>query len=380
MTTVPLSSSPFRGLDDVAAVQSSVCRLSAEDGQLAYRGYDVRDLGLKSTFEETAALLLLGDLPAAPTLRKFTADLKAGQKVSPSVARVLKAVPAGADAMSVLRLAVSALALDDPAPLPPAHEAALGQGLRLIAVTPTIVAAWHRLRSGQKPVLPRKSLGFAANLLAMVSGQAPTEDAARALDTALILRADNELNPSTFAARVTASTGADVFGGVTSALSALAGPRHGWHARNVMKVLEEIGAPERVGEWVSGRLAQKAKVAGFGHVVYHGPDPRTELLRTLAEGQSERAGLWQLFRTARELEVAMQREAGQFPIVDFYLAPLYRALGLPVDLFTAVFAVSRMPGWVAHLLEQYGDSRLIRPRAEYVGPAPREYRPIRSRK
>jgi citrate synthase len=242
------------------------------------------------------------------------------------------------------------------------------------------VAAFHRLRGGHKPVLPKKSLSFAANVLAMLTGQPVAPEAARAFDAALILRAENELNPSTFAARVVASTGADVFAAVLAAAAALGGPRHGGHTRNVMRALEEIGSPDGVSQWLRERLARQARIPGFGHVVYRGEDPRTALLRGLAERASERAGLWTLFRTARELELAMEREASQHAIVDFYLAVLYRALGIPVDLFTAVFAVSRMPGWVAHVLEQYRDEQLLRPRAAYTGPLELPYRPIRSRR
>ncbi|HSB55703.1 MAG TPA: citrate/2-methylcitrate synthase, partial [Gemmatimonadales bacterium] len=275
---------------------------------------------------------------------------------------------------------LAAIALEHPVKVPPNRDDALAQAYRLLGVTPTIVAAWHRLRSGQRPVLPRKSLGFAENFLSMVLGAPPPASAVKALDVALILRADNELNPSTFAARVTAATGADVFGCVLAGMSALAGPRHGWHTRNVMAALEEIGAPEQVGDWVKERLARKAKIAGFGHQVYQGEDPRTGLLRGLAEAECQRAGLWPLFKTARELELTVHRETGQHPIVDFYLAPLYRAIGFPADLFTAIFAVSRMSGWAAHVLEQYGDDRLLRPRAEYIGPVDLEYRPIRKRR
>jgi citrate synthase len=374
------SPEPPRGLDNVIALQSSVCRLSAEDGRLAYRGYDVRELGEKSSYEETAYLLLRGELPTSAELRSFAAEVRDRQKLSPLVLRTVKALPAGADAMGALRAGLSVLALEHPVNLPPSHEDAMAQGLRLLGVTPTLVAAYHRLRSGQPPVLPRKSLSYAANFLAMVTGAAPGPEAERAFDAALILRADNELNPSTFGARVTAATGADVFGAVLAGVSALAGPRHGWHTRNVMTALEEIGAPEQVGEWVRQRLAQRKKVAGFGHVVYHGEDPRTALLRGLAETECQRAGLWPLYRTARELEVTMIRETAQYPIVDFYLAPLYRALGLPTDLFTAVFAVSRMAGWIAHVLEQYGDEKLLRPRAEYIGPVDLTYRSIRKRR
>lgn len=371
---------PIRGLDNVLALQSSICRLSAEDGRLAYRGYDVRELGEKSTYEETAYLLVVGDLPTGTQLRQFGSQLKAQQKLSPAALRALKSLPAGADAMGALRAALAVVALEHPVRLPPSREDAMVQGVRLIGLTPTIVAAWHRLRSGQKPLLPKKSQSLAANFLSMVTGNAVDPAAERAFDTALILRADNELNPSTFAARVTAATGADVFGGVLAAVSALAGPRHGWHTRNVMAAIEEIGTPERVGEWVRERLALGKKIAGFGHVVYQGEDPRTAVLRDLAEAECQRAGMWPLFRTARELDLMVVRETGQHPIVDFYLAPLYRAVGIPTDLFTAVFAVSRMCGWVAHILEQYGDDKLLRPRAEYVGPVDLAYRTLRQRR
>lgn len=373
-------SEPVRGLDNVIALQSRVCRLSAEDGRLAYRGYDVRQLGEHSTYEETACLLIHGTLPTGAELRLFSSALRAQQKLSPLGLRTLKALPAGADAMGALRACLSLLALEHPVKVPPGRDDALAQGLRLIGVTPTIVAAYHRLRSGQKPQLPRKSHGFAENFVTLLLGSTPAPETVRALDIALILRADNELNPSTFAARVTASTGADAYGCVLAALSALAGPRHGWHTRNVMAALEEIGAPEQVAGWVRERLARKARIPGFGHQVYQGEDPRTGLLRSLAEAECQRAGLWPLFRTARELESTVQRETGQHSIVDFYLAPLYRAIGIPTDLFTAVFAISRMCGWVAHVLEQYGDDRLLRPRAEYIGPVDLEYKPIRKRR
>jgi citrate synthase len=371
---------PIHGLDNVLALQSSICRLSAEDGRLAYRGYDVRELGEKSSFEETAYLLVEGELPTGAQLRLFTTQLKAQQKLSTATVRVLKSLPAEADAMGALRAIVSLIALDQPVKLPPIPEEALAQGVRLMGLTPTIVAAWHRLRTGQKPLLPKKSQSYAANFLTMLTGTPPDPAAERAFDTALILRADNELNPSTFAARVTAATGADVYGGVIAGLSALAGPRHGWHARHVMAAIEEIGTPERVGEWVRERLAQQKKIPGFGHVIYQGEDPRTSMLRDLAEQECQRAGLWPLFRTARELDLLVVRETGQHPIVDFYLAPLYRALGIPADLFTAVFALSRMCGWVAHIREQYGDDKLLRPRAEYVGPVDLAYRTLRQRR
>jgi citrate synthase len=371
---------PIRGLDNIIALQSSVCRLSAEDGSLSYRGYDVRELGEKSSYEETAFLLIHGHLPTAIELRLFSAELRANQKLPATGLRALKVMPPMAEPMAALRATLGVLAVEHAVKVPPSHEDALAQGLRLVAVTPTIVAAQHRLRTGQRPVLPKKSLTFAANCLAMITGTPPAAETARAFDAALILRADNELNPSTFAARVTAATGADVYGAVLAALSALAGPRHGWHTRNVLATLEEISVPESVGTWLQKGLAQNRKIPGFGHVVYRGEDPRTSQLRALAEAECQRAGLWTLFRTARELEIAVVRETGQHPIVDFYLAPLYRALGIPSDLFTTVFAISRTCGWVAHVLEQYGEEKLLRPRAEYIGAIGLEYLPVRKRR
>jgi citrate synthase len=380
MTTIPASSEPVRGLDQVVALQSKISLLSAEDGRLAYRGYEVRTLAEESTFEETACLLVTGALPTSAELRHFTTQLRAQQKLSPPATRALKAVPPGADAMSALRSVLAAVALDHPVKLPPGRDDAMAQGLRLIGMTPTIVAAFDRLRRGQRVVLPRKSVDFATNLLTMLSGEAPDPEAARALDVALIVRAENELNPSTFAARIIGSTGADLYAGVLGALSALSGPRHGWHTRNVLTALEEIGAPDQTEGWIRERLARGAKLPGVGHQVYQGEDPRTGLLRALAERECGRTGLQDLYHTARELESLALRETGQHPMVDFYLAPLYRALNIPADLFTTVFAISRMPGWVAHLLEQSTDDRLIRPRADYIGPVGLEYRAIRKRR
>ncbi|HUL71073.1 MAG TPA: citrate/2-methylcitrate synthase [Gemmatimonadales bacterium] len=371
---------PGPGLDGVIALQSSISDLGAETGRLAYRGYAVTDLAAGSTFEETAYLLLRGDLPSRAELAEFTKHLRGSQRLSSIALKALRLAPAGVDPMLALRTALAAAAMDQPASLPPTAEAAWGQGMRLIGQAPTAVAAFHRMRQALRPESPRKGMSFAANCLRMLSGAEPDPEAAADFDAALILRADNELNPSTFAARVTAATGADVFAGVAAATAALSGPRHGWHTRNVIQMLEEIGSPDRVTAWLERRGGGKPKIPGFGHQVYRGEDPRTALLRPLVERQCRRAGLESLHRTARALEEAVVARLDQHAIVDFYLAPLYRALGIPADLFPAIFAVSRMPGWVAHILEQYQDERLIRPRAEYVGPAPRSYIAMRRRR
>jgi 2-methylcitrate synthase len=377
--TGPNAPAPTRGLDDVIALQTGVCHLSASDGRLGYRGYDVRELGERSTFEETAFLLLRGELPTGAELREFTSGLRSRQKLSPPILRALKQTPTRADPMAAVRVGLAVLAGEE-GDSAPAAETGLLQAMRLLALIPTMVAAIARLRLGERPVLPKKSLGFAANFLAMLPRADTGAEAVRALDAALILRADNELNPSTFAARVTAATGADLFGSILAAWSALSGPRHGSHSRNVAALLDEIGSPEGVEAWVTARMAAGSRIAGFGHQVFRGEDPRTGFLRGLAEAQCASAGLTPLMETAKALEASVVERSGRYPIVDFYLAPLYRALGIPDALFTAIFAVSRMPGWAAHVLEQYQDDRLLRPRAEYIGAVDRPYRPIRSRR
>ena len=289
-------------------------------------------------------------------------------------------MPAGGDQMAALVPALGTLALEHSVAVPPTSDAALDQALWILGALPTLIAARIRLERGERPVAPRKSLGYAANFLAMLTGSPPVTESARAFESALILRADNELTPSTFAARVAASTGADVFAAFLAGWSALAGPRHGWHARNVAQALEEIGGAENVDAWVTARLARKEKIPGFGHQVYQGEDPRSELLRRLAEGECERAGQTAVLRTSQAVEQAVRERTGQYPIVDFHLAVLYAALGISPAHFTLIFALSRAPGFVAHVLEQYGDEGLIRPRAEYIGPGGRQYVPLRSRK
>jgi citrate synthase len=264
--TGPTLAAPVRGLDDVIALQTSVCRLSATDGRLGYRGYDVRELGERSTFEETAFLLLRGDLPTGAELREFSSALRSRRKLSPAILRALKQVPIQTDPMAAVRVGLAVLATEEGEPAP-AAETGLKQAMRLLALTPTMVGAVARLRRGERPVLPRKSLGFAENFLTLLPGADTSAEAVRALDAALILRADNELNPSTFAARVTAATGADLFGSILSAWSALSGPRHGAHARNVAALLDEIGRPdavEAVGHGPNGRREPNCGVRASG--------------------------------------------------------------------------------------------------------------------
>jgi len=370
------ASIPVPQLDGVIATQSSICLLSADDNRLAYRGYDVGELAEKASFEETAYLLLAGRLPDRGQLTTFVRALRERRKLPRRIARLLRDIPSGADPMALLRTAVSALGLDPttPSPLeiPPA-------ALDLVALMPTLVGAVHRIARGEKPLTPRRGLTTAANLLYLVQGQEPARALADAFEVGLSLRADNELNPSTFAARVAAATKADVYGCITAALATLAGPLHGGHALAVYRLLEEIGSPERLGAVVDARLASGKPFPGFGHPVYRSEDPRTGPMRRAAEAAGEAAGDRSWLELAQGVEARVQRATGKFANVDFYLAPLYRAAGIPPELFAPVFAVARMPGWLAHVLEQQGQEGLIRPRAAYIGQRRQEFVGLRRR-
>jgi len=367
---------PVPQLDGVIATQSSICLLSAEDNRLAYRGYDVGELAEKASFEETAYLLLVGRLPDRAQLTTFVRALRERRKLPRRIARLVRDAPSGADSMVLLRTAVSALGLEPvtPSPLeiPPA-------ALDLVALMPTLVGAVHRVARGEKPLTPRRGLGTAANLLYLVQGQEPTRAVADAFEVGLSLRADNELNPSTFAARVAAATKADVYGCITAALAALAGPLHGGHALAVYRLLEEIGAPERLGPVVDARLASGTTFPGFGHPVYQGEDPRTGPMRRAADAAAGAAGDRSWLDLAQLVEARVHGATGKFANADFYLAPLYRAAGIPPELFAPVFAVARMPGWLAHVLEQQEQEGLIRPRAAYTGQRRQEFVGLRRR-
>ncbi len=379
--TLVAGSAPSSNLDGVVATQSTICLLSAEDNRLAYRGYDVAELAEKATYEETAFLLLAGRLPTRVELRAFVGELRGSQKVPRAALKLLAGAPKAADPVAVLRTAVSALGLE-PEPTKPAESNGLNiapAALALVAQLPTLVAALHRVRHGERPLTPRRSLGVAANFLYMLHGSVPTAEATRSFDAALTLRADNELNPSTFAARIAAATRADVHGCITAALAALAGPLHGGHSLAVYRLLEDIGTPDRVSSVVEARLAQSKSFPGFGHPVYRGEDPRTAPMRRAAEAAANATGRRERFALACAVEERVRIMTQRYANVDFYLAPLYWALEIPPELFTPVFAVARISGWVAHVLEQYGQEGLIRPRAAYLGPTQMEYRPLRRR-
>ncbi|MGH7614208.1 MAG: citrate synthase [Gemmatimonadales bacterium] len=368
-----------RGLEGVVANDSSICYVFGEEGRLIYRGYDINDLADHSTFEETAYLLLYGDLPTRDLLKGFATDLKGMQKLDRVVQRVIRDAPVSANPMDVLRTAVSASVFVDPDRGNNGREAESRKAMRLMAQLPTMVAMFHRLRNDQKPLAPRRGLSLAANFLYMVSGDVPAKDAEHAFDVALILHADHELNASTFAARVIAATLADVHGAVTGALAALAGSLHGGANTEVMKMLLEIQTSERAETWIREALAQKRKIMGFGHRVYRTEDPRAAHLRRMADELGRTAGQPQWSAMQRTIEDVMKREKGLYCNVDFYSASMYYVMGIPLDLYTPIFAVSRVSGWCAHVLEQHADNRLIRPRAEYVGHMDRRWTPARKR-
>ncbi len=373
MAAPPAGAPPTVGrrLDGTIAADSSICLLSAADNRLAYRGYDVADLARRASYEETAFLLLQGRLPDRSALREFTRQLRAAQRLPRDVVALIRhAAPTG-DPMAVLRTAVSALGAAPRDASPNADATAL------VAQLPSLVAVIHRVRRGERPLAPKR-LGLAAGFLYLLHGRDAETELIRAFDAALTLRADNELNPSTFAARVAAATRADVHGCVTAALAVLAGPQHGGHSLGAYRLLEEIGTVKRVEQIVAERLAGNG-VPAFGHPVYQ-EDPRTPPMREAAAAACEIARCGDWFGLARAVEERVRATTGTYPNVDFYLAPLFHALKIPPELFTAVFAVGRISGWAAHILEQYEQPGLIRPRAAYVGVEREEFRPLARRR
>ncbi len=367
-----------RGLEDVVALESRICFIDGQQGRLLYRGYDIRELASRSTFEEVAYLLWYSRLPSAGQL----ADLKrrmAELRVLPdALARTIDSLPSAALPMDVLRTAVSALALLEPEETKPGASS-IGGAQRLTAVLPTILGWIQRRRSGARPVAARPDLSQAAYTLYALLDREPSELDARAMDVALILHADHELNASTFAARVTASTLSDLYSAITSAIGTLKGPLHGGANERVMELLAEIGTPDRAEEVVKAKLARHERIMGFGHRVYKVEDPRATILREWSRKVGEERGNLNDYALLRKVEEVVHREKGLYPNVDLYSGSVYSLLGIPHDLFTPLFASSRVAGWTAHVLEEYDDLRLIRPMAKYVGATDLTYVPIGGR-
>jgi len=372
---------PKAGLEDVVAATSSICYLDGARGVLAYYGYDIHDLA-KATFEETCYLLWHGRLPTRAELGDLQSQLAAARPVGEPILRLMKQLPAS-DGMDMLRTLTSALGQYDPETGDTSPQAQYRKAVRLTAQLGSIVATYGRLQAGGGPIQPDPALGHAANFLYMLTGERPSALATRAFDVALILHADHELNASTFAGRVIAATLSDIYSAVVGAIGALKGPLHGGANADVMRLLIEIGpeaSPERVDEAVRGKLAKKVKIPGFGHRVYRTEDPRATHLRKMSKELGERAGNTRWYEMSQRIERLVTGEKKLYPNVDFYSASTYYTLGIPIDLFTPIFAVSRVSGWTAHCLEQYSNNRLIRPRTDYIGPAyPQTFLPIDQR-
>ena len=364
------------GLEGIVAAESRICFVDGIEGRLIYQGYDIHDLAAHASFEEVAYLLWHGDLPTRAQLDALQKDLIASRPLPEPVLNLLRGFPRDVLPMDALRTAVSALGIYDPDSRDNSPAANLRKSVRLTAQTATIVAAIGRCREGKDPVAPDPSLSHAANFLSMLWGRKPDETSIRTVDIALILHADHELNASTFAARVTAATLADMHSAITSAIGTLKGPLHGGANEAVMRLLLKIGDPAKVIPAAREILAAKQKLPGFGHRVYRTEDPRATHLRKMSEELGRRKGELKWFEMSRALEQFMLSEKHIYANVDFYSATSYYYLGFPLELFTPVFAVSRISGWTAHVLEQLADNRIIRPRAEYVGPRNRTYVPI----
>jgi len=367
------------GLRNVVVSESQISSIDGTRGILAYRGIDIHALAEHSSFEEVVYLLHQGTLPRRAALQTLNEELVRERGVPPEMLEILRRLPRDTHPMASLRTLVSALgALQDE---PEGGAEALGRvARRLTAQMATLVAMISRVRQGREPVAPDGSnLGHAANFLYMLTGTRPGREAARAMDVALVLHADHEFNASTFAARIAASTLADMHGAVTAALATLKGPLHGGANEAVMRSLESIGSPERAEEWAREAFAAKRKLMGFGHAVYKTEDPRATHLRVMARTLGEQAGDSRWYAIAERLEGAVRAQKGLYPNVDFYSAPAYRALGIPMELFTPVFAVSRIAGWTAHIMEQLANNRLIRPESEYTGPKDVPYTSIDQR-
>ena len=367
-----------KGLEDVVVSTSSIS--SIIDDVLTYQGYGIDDLTDNAeNFEEVVYLLWHGRLPKRAELESFKQQIQQSAVLPQEVLALLRGLPKTANPMDVLRTAVSLLGVYDPETAANTPEANMHKAVRLQGQIATIVAAWQRIRSGQEPVAPKAGLTLAGNFLYMLKGQDPNEVEVKAFEKALILHADHEFNASTFCARQTASTLSDMHSAITSAIGTLRGPLHGGANTAVMKMLEEIGTVENAEPWVKDALANKKKIMGFGHRVYEKGDPRAKHLKAMSKALGERAGDTKWYEMSLKVDEIVKAEKGLLTNVDFYSASTYHYMGIPGDLFTPIFAVSRLSGWAAHTMEQLANNRLIRPRAEYIGPTNQHYAPVDQR-
>lgn len=366
-----------KGLEGIVATTSSIS--SIIDGVLTYRGYNIDDLAEYATFEEVVYLLWFGNLPNQDELSELRERIDEFAAIPSAVIEQMKLYPSNANTMAVLRSAISALALYDGTANDMSREANVDKAIKLQAQLPTIIAAFARIREGKEPISPKAGYSIAYNFLYMLSGEEPENNAVVAMDKALVLHADHELNASTFAARVTVATLSDIYSGVVSAVGALKGPLHGGANEAVMRMLEEIGSLNRVDDYIQQKLDNKEKIMGFGHRVYKNGDPRAKHLQKMSRELGNMKGNLELYEMSTRIEELVTGQKGLKPNVDFYSASVYTMLGIPRDLFTPIFAISRVSGWTAHILEQYENNRIIRPRAEYTGPSSQLFIPIQER-
>jgi len=370
----------YRGLKDVYFERSPTTFIDGKAGELRYRGYSIHDLAEHSTFEETAYLLLHGELPSRDELARFEEELKAARNLPPEILNIISVIK-HAHPMDVLRTAVSALAAFDSETADNSREATLRKGVRLTSQVPMIVAAHDRIRNGREPVAPDPNLSHAANFLWMLKGDKPSDEAARLLDTDFVLHAEHGSNASSFTARVVIGTEANIHAAITAAIAALSGPAHGGAAEDVMRMAQEIGDPANVPAYVKAKRAAKEPITGFGHRVYRAEDPRARHMREGVKRLSQEMGQpkWYEILEALVKEMAPYARHGVNVNVDFYSGVIYHLHGISNDLFVPIFAVGRVPGWTVQILEQQANNILIRPLTLYSGPAPRAYVPIDAR-
>src|SRR5437879_12186960 len=373
-----MSSEVKGGLEDVVGSTSDICFIDGREGRLVYRGYDVNDLVEHASFAEVVYLLCHGSLPSRKELDAHVKALTATatRKLPPGLLALLRALPKKTTPMEVLRTGVSALWGFDPDAADSSREATARKAVRLTAQMPTLVAAWERIRRGKPLVAPNPKLSLAANFLGMLRGGAATALEVKTFDVALMLHADHEFNASTFAARVTAATMSDLHSAITSAIGALKGPVHGGANEQLMRMVAATGTPRRAEGWIGKALADKARVMGFGHRVYRVEDPRAKHLRRLALELGQQAGNTRYVEILNTVARVVSQEKHIYPNVDLYSGAAYKSMGIPTDQFTPIFAISRVAGWAAHVMEQHANNRLIRPRAEYTGPTHATYVPI----
>ncbi|MBA2378234.1 MAG: citrate synthase [Blastocatellia bacterium] len=367
------------GLRGVVAAQSAIGDVDGVNGVLIYQGYDIHELAENATFEEVVYLLWNGRLPNSAELSELSEQFRAHYAVPADIIELMKRFPKDAEPMDVLRTAVSALDFYDKAGHSTDRDNATKAAIKITSQIGTLAAAWDRVRNDKEVVKPDTSLSIAENFLYMLRGEKADPEEARMFDIALILHADHELNASTFTTRVVAGTLADMYGAVTAGIAALAGPLHGGANTAVMKMLLEIGSEDKIDQFVESALEEKRKIMGIGHAVYKTEDPRATWLRKFSKTMAERKGETKWFDMSQRIEKLMLEKKGMYPNVDFYSASTYYLMDIPLDLFTPIFAVSRISGWTGHILEQYDNNKLIRPRAEYIGKRDQKYVPLEER-